>query len=590
MKYPLLLIRYRLGLLLELAFVVILVLVFFNIIDILDYPLLDKFTKLIDLKDEQLARQIVFSQVSLSFLILSLLSFLTNLKKDKILGTSIYRIIFSYSIFGNLTMLSGAVFSLLFTNILIYFNDPKSVVIPYNFLVTMILLSVYILKIIIFTNNQKKSINKISTLYYTKNIHIVKHNFIEHNKTYQTPQIIFDLIEDTERKIRKNDIEYIINFQIYSQLSNLTLRNYRKKVQENYTEKYRKKDDITTIWIRQISVLINCNLLAPAIKQYCEILIVLINNSVFLESHELNGILSRILKHFKNNSNTEEFVHLEDQLYKAMNLTVRYTYFKLNNDFSYTRLGKHNLNHMFGMNADFYKEYYQIIWESSELSKTNKRRMTYELIENIRMFSYEIDSPFHYNFHSINSHYYSIWEKERENLDGDLELVGIPLGLLLHEAILRKDYVTIYQLLFDFNMNSIYYSCLTVIPRLISQYLNSSKDNKYLKEVIKILLIKLEDWDSYKLKINKNKVIQNETKDKLYSTFFFHISDIKSLNIVYQSIQMKKHNVDIKSVNNKNLKKIYRIVINDSENASLKHRWSENQQEIIELYHPKIPE
>ncbi|EHV2680880.1 hypothetical protein K0I06_002681, partial [Enterococcus faecalis] len=291
-----------------------------------------------DLKDEQLARQIVFSQVSLSFLILSLLSFLTNLKKDKILGTSIYRIIFSYSIFGNLTMLSGAVFSLLFANILIYFNDPKSAVIPYNFLVTMILLSVYILKIIIFTNNQKKSINKISTLYYTKNIHIVKHNFIEHNKTYQTPQIIFDLIEDTERKIRKNDIEYIINFQIYSQLSNLTLRNYRKKVQENYTEKYRKKDDITTIWIRQISVLIDCNLLAPAIKQYCEILIILINNSVFLESHELNGILSRILKHFKNNSNTEEFVHLEDQLYKAMNLTVRYTYFKLNNDFSYTRL------------------------------------------------------------------------------------------------------------------------------------------------------------------------------------------------------------------------------------------------------------
>lgn len=187
MKYPLLLIRYRLGLLLEIAFVMIQVLVFFNIIDVFDYPLLDKFTKLIDLKDEQLARQIVFSQVSLSFLILSLLSFLTNLKKDKILGTSIYRIIFSYSIFGNLTMLSGAVFSLLFANILIYFNDPKSAVIPYNFLVTMILLSVYILKIIIFTNNQKKSINKISTLYYTKNIRIVKHNFIEHNKTYQTP-------------------------------------------------------------------------------------------------------------------------------------------------------------------------------------------------------------------------------------------------------------------------------------------------------------------------------------------------------------------------------------------------------------------
>ncbi|EJJ0943718.1 hypothetical protein NIN73_002071, partial [Enterococcus faecalis] len=102
--------------------------------------------------------------------------------------------------------------------------------------------------------------------------------------------------------------------------------------------------------------------------------------------------------------------------------------------------------------------------------------------------------------------------------------------------------------------------------------------------------IKLEGWDSYKLKINKNKVIQNETKDKLYSTFFFHPSDVKSLNIVYQSIQMKKHNIDIKSVNNKNLKKIYGIVINDSENASLKHRWSENQQEIIELYHPKIPE
>lgn len=590
-KYPLLLFFYKLGLFGEIVLLASLLLVFLNLIGVFKFSMLENFMDLIDLKDEQLAKQIIFSQVSLSFLILSLLSFLTNLKKDKVLGTSIYRIVFTYSILGNLALLSLIIFGCLFINIIMYFYEPTSIIIPYVFMIVMGLLSMYILKIIIYTNNQKKCINKISTLYYTKNLQIVKHNHIEYFKSYETPQIIFELVEDTERKIRNNDIEYSVNFQVYAQLSNLTLMNLGKKVQENYIERYRKKEDIITFWIRQTGVLLDCNLLDEAIEQFNKLLNILVRNEVYLAVYEITQLLERILVQIKSITNVSLFKNFEDKIFKSMELTIRYSYFKLNNDFSYTRLGqykKSNLIYLTPMTGNFYKEYYQIIWDNKFFSELEKRKLTYDMIERIRMLAFEIDSPFNNDYFNLNDHYYNVIKSEKDKLDGDLELIGIPLSVLLYEVILRKDTIAVYHLLFQYNMNSIYYSCLVVISKLITQYTKIGKEDKYLTELIKLLSIKLEQFDSYKLKQNKMKIIQSETIDQVYSTLLFLEVDKSSIELLYQSIEMKRHQVDYTVVKNKKLKKICEIVFNDENKLSLIKKWSKNREDISSLFFPLV--
>lgn len=587
-KFEIHLLFYKLTLLMEIIFVVILLGSIINTLNIYNLSFFNKYIEIIDLKDEQLARQIIFSQVSLSFLILSLLSFLTNLKKDKILGTSIYSIVFAFSIFGNLTLISLAVFGLLFANIIMYFSNSQSIFIPNAFFITMILLSIYILKIIFYTNSLKKSINKISTLYYIKNKQIIKHGMIKH-QNYETPQIILNLVDDTEKKILNKDINYNINFKVYAQISNLSLINFRRTIQENYTESSLRKNDIITFWIRQISTLIECNLLNSAIEQYNNLLRILINNRVFLNSYELNHMLNKILKQIKFNSNTGLVIQLQDQIFDSMNLSINYSYFKLNNDFSYTRLGKNDKNYILfhTVDSDFYRNYYLLVWGNKSLSEDEKRKITYEMIEKIRMFAVDVDNPLNIYFNT-NVKYYDILQSEEYSLDGDLELVGTPLGILLYEVISKKDYSSIYQLLYLYNQSSIYYASLLVISKLVSQYLNATGDKKYVRELIKILSKKLEKWDTYKLKFNKMKVIKNETIDRLYSHLFFNSNDIKSLNYVYQSIQMKKHKVSCDSPKNDDLKKVYNLINNDKNWKSINKKWSKHRDKITELLFPVV--
>ncbi|EME3512180.1 hypothetical protein Q7177_002799, partial [Enterococcus faecium] len=238
------------------------------------------------------------------------------------------------------------------------------------------------------------------------------------------------------------------------------------------------------------------------------------------------------------------------------------SYFKLNNDFSYTRLGKNNNILFHTVDSDFYRNYYLLVWDNKSLSEVEKRKLIYDMIQKIRISAIDFDSPLTF-YSNINVKYYDILQAEEYGLDGDLELVGTPLGILLYEVISKKDYSSIYLLLYQYNQNSIYYASLLVISKLVSQYLNATGDKKYVQELIKILSKKLEKWDTYKLKFNKMKVIRNETIDRLYSNLFFNSNDIKSLNYVYQSIQMKKHKVSCESPKNDDLKKVYILINND---------------------------
>ena len=106
--------KYKFELAFEVLFIITLLFIPLQIFGLINIGsiqiILDKISNI----SPSIIENMVFAHISLSFLILSLLSFVTNLKKNKIYGTSLYQIIFSYSIFGNLSILSTVIFSLLF--------------------------------------------------------------------------------------------------------------------------------------------------------------------------------------------------------------------------------------------------------------------------------------------------------------------------------------------------------------------------------------------------------------------------------------------------------------------------------------------
>lgn len=592
-KYPSFLFFYKSLFILEILFVFLLVYIGLVLTDLMKFPIINNNLINFDTLDTQLNRQIIFSQVSLSFLILSLLSFLTNLKKDKLLGTSIYSIIFAYSIFGNLTVLSVLVFSLLFLNLSFFIVHPETIRIPYFFLLSMLLLSIYIIKIIIYTNNKKKSINKICTLYYMENRKIIKNNFIPHLNYYDTPKYLNNLFEDTGEKIKFNNIEYIRNFQIYEQISNLSLINYRKEIQENYTEGYRKKDDVIKKWIEQIYVLLASNELLAAIEQYNLLLNVLIRREVFLSDDQLSCLLSEILSQLENNPNFQIYNNFEKEIKHSMQLSVFYSYFRLNNDFTYTRLGRMKDEDMLYLNSiegDFYKKYYNIIRSNKNLSDYEKDKKIFFFIDYIRMSSFSIDRPFQVNSELINYNYYDAIGPFKRDWDGDLELIGIPLSVLLYEVIRKKDNRSIYQLVYEHNSNSIYYALLIVLSKLVRQYLKEfeKEDNGYILEIIKLLSLKLELFDDYKLKLNKNKILKYNYVNSPYQTLLFLESDEPYLKLIYHSIQMKKHKVNYKNINDKKLKCIYKIIVDDEVKEDLLKKWKKFENSLQEFILPKV--
>lgn len=70
--------------------------------------------------EADLNRQFLFSQISVTFIILSLFSLIINLKKEKVFGTSIYKIVFAKSILGDIIFISFFIFIFLFINITLY--------------------------------------------------------------------------------------------------------------------------------------------------------------------------------------------------------------------------------------------------------------------------------------------------------------------------------------------------------------------------------------------------------------------------------------------------------------------------------------
>ncbi|WP_191556963.1 hypothetical protein, partial [Metabacillus idriensis] len=540
----------------ELIFVLLIILAVLQQLSFIDLDLLNSFFSLLPIVPEDINRQLVFSQISVTFIISSLFPLIISLKKEKVLGTSIYIIAFANSLLGNIILVCIAIFSLLFINISLYVGDNSSLGVLPIFLIALCILSFLIFKIILFTNSLKISTNKVASIYYWENRKIIlKKPKRARYSLQEDSEYLYNLKEDTHEKVIRKDIEYKRNFYVYERIANLSLHNHKSKVQENYTEVI-SSPDIITFWAEGIEELIKSELYADALTQYILMIKLFIFHETYISSYKINDLLKLIFNSISAAQSKVIFEQNKKLLLMAIKLTMQYGYYKINNDFSNTRLGKLNLEiHLCPLYDDFLVDYYTVLDKHLGLESQEKSEKIYEYFESIRVISFDLTHSHHSDFREIK--YYEVFRAIVKN-NGDLSLLGIPLSKLLILLMQNNKKGRILYFLNDFNNSSIYYACLIVASKLTTLYFRvDSNDKKIIADYLVLFLMKLVTWENYQFKYNCNilKRMANESSiENAYGNYQFTSIDAISLDVIKQVIMIKKNNVNFNEINFSNEK------------------------------------
>ncbi|AWM46118.1 hypothetical protein [Bacillus amyloliquefaciens] len=556
---------------------------------IINFDFLQKILSYIPVTNSEINTRLVIAQISITFLILSLFSLISNIKKEKMLGTSIYSVAFSNSILSNILLLTPFIFVLLFINLYLMMTKPDSESIVFLFLSSMIAITILILKVITYTNFPQLTRNKIIALYYLENRKIIKkYAKKSFDPTYELSNNLFELVNDTVERIWRDDIEYKMNLKVFEKITDLSLKNYGKEIQENHTEMM-NKSDIISLWSNCISELVKKTKKFEALYQYNRMLSVFIKNETVISSYEIGNHFKEIIDLItisKDEITSTQYIEIK----RAMKLSMEYCFLLLNNDLSYTRLGKlrGELLSVRGIYGRFFVDYYKILNKKSDLSSSKhyySNNIT-EYFEDIRMMLIDLHSSHHYFIpQKINPQWNRVAGDIRDQYDGELSMSGIPLSALLIELIKEEKKERLMYFLIDFNNKSIYFACLIVAGKL-TDLLKRTKDIDELLKVkyyLKLLLAKLHEWNYNNLKYNVH--IMKETLLGIgtfpYSDIWLFEEQFEYIKRVKNAVEMKRHNVDtpIMQIKDSAIRELF-ILMKDINVSTLNKELREQQLEI----------
>lgn len=515
--------------------------------------------------------RLVIAQISITFLILTLFSLISNIKKEKILGTSIYSIAFSNSVISNILFLTPFIFVLLFINLYLMMTDPDSGSIVFLFLSSMLAITILILRVITYTNFPTLTRNKIIAQYYLENRKIIKKYAKESfDPTYELSNNLFELVNDTVERIWRDDIEYKRNLKVFEKITDLSLRNYGKEIQENHTETL-NKPDIISLWSNCISELVKKRKIDEALEQYNQMLRIFIKNEVIISSFQIGNHFEEIMGLIAISKDEITSTQYEE-IKRAMKLSMEYCYLLLNNDLSYTRLGKlrNDLLRTWGIYGRFFVDYYKILNKKTDLT-SNKHfysNIILEYFEDIRMMSVDLYHSHHFYIpRKVNPKLNKVEEYIRGQYDGELLLMGIPLSALLIELIKEEKKARLMYFLSDFNSKSIYLACLIVVGKLIDLLKSTNKDElEKVKFYLKLILAKLLEWNYNNLKYNTHIIKETLLRTGVFPYYDVWLSQNQFEDIMRakSAIEMKRHKVDIPSmqVKDSSIRQLYMLMKN----------------------------
>lgn len=325
------------------------------------------------------------TQFSLSLILISLVSLISNLDKQYIYGEKTIELVFKGKGVLTIKMLFFLLLVLPILNILVLINNYGDTYFLLNFLVTLCIIIYIAYRFILVYTNPEFYMNQLLLKYYTENIKTIKKS-VPLN-TFDS-KYLKNIKTITELQIIKNNPIYIENINLLLHISDISLFNYPKMVQEYYTELIHRKCDCFSI-ISYLSIkLLEHGHRNEAANIYLDIYSKLnYYRIVNTSDHDMDFQIETLIKEAKYIETEVEMIKYHRIIFSLIYNYIYQTYLYSITNFSYCRLGKiknGNLIHRFTTISSL-ETYYLSVYENKYLSDIEKNRIYLELYDNLRM-------------------------------------------------------------------------------------------------------------------------------------------------------------------------------------------------------------
>ncbi len=333
---------------------------------------------------------IITTQVSLTLIIVSISSLIANIENKYIYGKKALDLVFHKKGLFSFKIFFLLLFSFNFLNIYFLISNTGDAAIITVFILSIITIASFVYRFSSLFTVSYKIKTTLMNKYYKSNVkHIKQAKPLNTHKSLE----LENFKNATIKNIRENnETIYNENINVYFGLLTTTLFNYRKEVQQYYTE-YITHSDL----ISHISTFCNELLEQKRYEESIKIFIKLYSllnyyQIVIIRNHRILGMPSRYIEQFKyvkNNTEGIEYCKLLTQLIESQIYQV-FLYTKI--DLSYCRLYKHDAIYYFGSN-EFIEELYNCIYENKNLNEIEKEKLYLNLFDYIRMSEFSEKHP-----------------------------------------------------------------------------------------------------------------------------------------------------------------------------------------------------
>ncbi len=527
-----------------------------------------KFIKIMDIKYEDIYKDLVISQIGSTFLTTAVLSLVSSVEDKHILGEKTTNLLFGKKLLKFYLPMFLLYVSMII-NVTLTIKKECS-----NLIISLFLLSIFVL-IYIITKigtifvTTKKYVKLLYSKYYLE----CEKNIINNipPKDYNSPLLI-NLKEETIKLIANNDNSYIKNINMYKVLIDRILFNIPKELQK-YHLNMSYAPSIVNDFIEVIEHFIYFKDLTRAIQYYNWILSRFNFHNIFISYDGMNKIFKDIankIMDFNNEYETKNYLSMLSPI--ITNIEIQ-QHFALTNDYSYINWPEIKLNFIYHYNSDYFDIVYSNVYNNKYLSEREKLNCYTELHEIYRMSAHNGCNIIR---DITNFSYDYIKPKERKMKP---HILGQATALLLLRTLQNKDERS-FKLFIGMNLESeemrvaIHLTLLALIKmennnwehNIYSDYYGIDLDfcRKFVKEHLELLFKNQQNWGVKDL-INYSQedynyilkyCLEDDKEDNLFLNFIFKF-DKDLINQYFKTITNKfKMKIVIKNSNEKDYKKI----------------------------------
>lgn len=402
---------------------------FMKILDVIDFDFCSwHFIKILDIKYQDIYKDLVIAQIGSTFLTTAILSMVASIEGKRIFGEKATDLLFG----GKLMKFYAPMFVLylaMIINIILVIKEKHANVITLLFFSAISILIFLITKIgSVFVTTQKYH-KYLYAKYYRECERIIINNVLPRN--YDS-KLLNNLKEETLRLICDNDTSYIKNLNMYEVLIDRLLFNIPKKFQQYHLD-MPYAPSIFNDYVEILDNLIFYKNYLRVLQCYTWILNRLNFHNLFIPYDSMNKIFDDLVNKILDLNNEYEMKNYLQRLSIIITGIEMQQHFALANDYTY--IEKHRLKylHFYCYNGKYFETIYKNIYDNKYLNLSEKNNCYTELFEIFRMSA-------HRGCNVINDITNFTFEfKEPQKRVMSPCIVGQAMSLLLLRILLNRD-------------------------------------------------------------------------------------------------------------------------------------------------------